>query len=135
MLVRILLSCLMNSIESKMPGQPSILVSRFIMNLRDAWNPQDSTTTTTDNKNASAPSGVVFAVRPSMIGNIGESLEHGRYTASMGGEISWESEIGEGISRIGRDSNEEVGMIDDIPLNVVRIEPMQERTVEASVSG
>ena len=96
------------------------------MNLRQVVTPRVSTVT----DNTSLPTTVAFAAY-SAIGNIGETLEHGRFVSSMDERWLRNSELGSYSAVAPRD--EESGIPEDEVLDTARIEGGKDEIIGVSV--
>lgn len=101
--------------------QPSILVSRFIMNLRQAGTPA-ATFSTPDS--SALPSAPAFVVPPSYIGAIGGDLDHDVSLVFAAGDGDYYDGSFELRTSAEAEAEEELGVGGDAPLQTAQVEPL-----------
>ena len=101
------------------------------MSLRHAGD-SDGSEKTLNIRTRPWPSAVVFVVRSPTVGDIGESLEHGRSAPSMSDDDLWDCEIGENLTEAAEDVHSLTSQ--SILQDGAGAEPGQDDFVEVAVS-
>ena len=101
------------------------------MSLRHAGD-SDGSEKTSNTRTKSLPSAVVFVVRSSTIGDIGESLEYGTSAPDVNSGDLWDCEIGENLTGAVEDVHSLAGQ--SISQDRASAEPRQDDVVETAVS-